>query len=128
MIFARSPRYRAAAERGEARAQNNLGNMYIKGLGVPQDYVLAHKWFNLAGASGNENGVRNRDRLAREMTDLQLAEAQRLARVWHDMNSGAHMPRTKETPLQAAAGVPVADTDDTGAGQSRFGRWLGFGK
>ena len=39
-----------AAEQGDARAQYNLGEMYLYGDGVPQDYVQAHKWFNLATA------------------------------------------------------------------------------
>ena len=33
--------------------------MYREGLGVPQDYVEAHKWFNLAVASlPAEDGMR----------------------------------------------------------------------
>jgi TPR repeat protein len=40
------------ADQGDASAQNNLGFMYYKGTGVPQDYVLAHMWWNLAAAQG----------------------------------------------------------------------------
>ena len=36
------------AEQGDAKAQYNLGVMYGKGLGVPQDYALAHMWFQWA--------------------------------------------------------------------------------
>jgi TPR repeat protein len=32
-----------AAERGKADAQNNLGVLYLRGNGVPRDYVQAHK-------------------------------------------------------------------------------------
>ena len=46
--------YRRAAEQGNARAQNNLGTMYQNGRGVAQNYVQAHKWFNLAAAQGVE--------------------------------------------------------------------------
>ncbi|MFN2150265.1 MAG: SEL1-like repeat protein, partial [Anaerolineales bacterium] len=35
-------------------AQYNLGLMYSKGRGVPQDYVKAHMWLNLAAAQGFE--------------------------------------------------------------------------
>ena len=56
--------------------------MYGKGRGVPEDYVLAHMWANLAAAQGNENGIEVRDLLEEEMTPAQLAEAQRLAREW----------------------------------------------
>ena len=35
-------------------AQSNLGSMYYRGKGVPQDYVLAYAWLNLAEMSGDE--------------------------------------------------------------------------
>ena len=44
--------YRPLAEQGNARAQNNLGNMYEAGQGVPQDYAQAVKWFRLAADRG----------------------------------------------------------------------------
>jgi len=40
------------AEQGNAKAQYNLGVMYAKGRGFPQDYILAHMWLNLSGANG----------------------------------------------------------------------------
>ena len=72
--------FRPLAERGQSDAQFNLGLIYSNGLGVPQDYVQAHKWFNIAGTNGDKNGTSNRDRVAQSMTSAQLAEAQRLAR------------------------------------------------
>jgi TPR repeat protein len=44
--------YRKSAEQGFAEAQYKLGLIYEEGLGVTQDYVEAHKWFNLAAARG----------------------------------------------------------------------------
>ena len=40
------------AEQGDARAQYNLGIMYGKGDGVPQDDAEAVKWYRLAAAQG----------------------------------------------------------------------------
>ncbi|MEK6204273.1 MAG: sel1 repeat family protein, partial [Amylibacter sp.] len=40
--------YRLAAEQGHASAQYNLGTLYSKGNGVPQDNALAHMWYNIA--------------------------------------------------------------------------------
>ena len=71
-----------AANQGDADAQNNLGVMFDNGQGVPQNYVQAHMWFNLAGAEGNSEGNKNRDMVARKMTAAQIAEAQRLAAEW----------------------------------------------
>jgi uncharacterized protein len=56
--------------------------MYANGRGVPQDYIIAHMWLNLAAASGDKNAVTNRDRVAALMTPTQVAEAQKLAREW----------------------------------------------
>ena len=63
-----------------------MGGVYQDGLGVPQDHVEAHMWFNLAAAQGNVVAVRNRDNVAEQMTREQLAEAQRRAREWFENN------------------------------------------
>jgi TPR repeat protein len=55
---------------------------YANGAGVPQDYVLAHMWFNLAARQGYPSAEDHRDTLAKKMTPAQIAEAQRLAREW----------------------------------------------
>ena len=41
------------AEQGDAHAQYNLGQMYRKGLGVPQDYKEAVKWYRLSAEQGD---------------------------------------------------------------------------
>ena len=79
--------YRRAAEQGDVDAQVSLGMVYADGIGVPQDYVEAHKWFNLAAprskfADINKDIRERRDALALLMTAAQIAEAQKLAREW----------------------------------------------
>jgi TPR repeat protein len=59
-----------------------LGMMYCLGRDVLQDYVTAHKWFNLAALKGSEDARYYRRELALEMTPAQVAEAQRQARAW----------------------------------------------
>jgi len=59
-----------------------LGMMYCLGREVPQDYVTAHKWFNLAAMKGSEDAKHYRRELALEMSPAQVAEAQRQARCW----------------------------------------------
>ena len=39
---------RAKAEAGDPKAQNNLGVLYEKGQGVPQNVVKARHWYRLA--------------------------------------------------------------------------------
>ena len=79
--------YRLAAEQGDAPAQYNLGVAYATGQGVPQDYVQAHMWFDLAAsrfseAEQRDHAVKNRDLAASKMTPAQIAKAQRLALEW----------------------------------------------
>ena len=85
--------YRLAADQGFADAQYNLGNMYANGQSVPQGYVEAHKWANLAAsrdtgddrekaATRSRSAADARDSLATRMTPAQVAEAQRRAREW----------------------------------------------
>lgn len=50
---------RPLAERGDAEAQLNLGNMYYKGLGVTQDYAEAMKWYGKAADQGNAEAQLN---------------------------------------------------------------------
>jgi len=70
------------AERGIPGGQYCLGFLYENGRGVPQDYVLAYMWLNLAASSGDPASAMYRDRLAAMMTSSQVAEAQRLTREW----------------------------------------------
>jgi hypothetical protein len=51
-----------------AEAQYNVGVMYEKGKGTPLDYPSAYMWWNLAAASGDENGQRNSGKVAGMMT------------------------------------------------------------
>ena len=74
--------WRAAADQGDARAMLALGQAYVRGLGIPQDYVEAHMWLNLAAARGDPQAPAERDALAGDMTAEQRAEAQRQAREW----------------------------------------------
>jgi TPR repeat protein len=59
-----------------------LGMLYATGRDVTADLVVAHKWFNLAAARGNQSALARRIELAREMSTDQIAEAQKLAREW----------------------------------------------
>jgi len=73
--------YLLSAEQGHALAQTNLGVLYVRGFGVQQDKVLAHMWFNLGAANGNEFGAENRESIAKEMTSQEIEKAQALART-----------------------------------------------
>jgi TPR repeat protein len=49
----------AAAADGDADAQTNLGNMYLKGLGVDKDEKAAVNWYRKAAEKGNAQAMNN---------------------------------------------------------------------
>jgi TPR repeat protein len=59
-----------------------LGLMYSTGGEVPEDRVAAHKWFNIASSKGCRDGIELRREIAEEMTEAEIAAAQRAAREW----------------------------------------------
>ena len=69
-------------EGGAPDALFQLGLMYCSGREVELDLVQAHKWFSLSAMRGNSDARRYRSEIASEMTKLQVARAQRLAREW----------------------------------------------
>jgi hypothetical protein len=71
-----------AAEKGEPDAFYDLGLLYSTGQGVEQNFVEAHKWFNLAAMRGVRRAQVDRTELARDMSAFDVAEAQRQAREW----------------------------------------------
>ncbi|SEL42554.1 Sel1 repeat-containing protein [Halomonas daqiaonensis] len=72
----------AAARSGDADAQYMLGRLYESGNGTVQNFVQAHKWYNLAAARGHSHAAEARNSLAERMTAGQVAEAQQSARGW----------------------------------------------
>jgi TPR repeat protein len=59
-----------------------LGMMYSVGRSVPVDLVAAHKWFNIAALRGNRDAIRLRQEVADQMSEQDIAAAQRAARAW----------------------------------------------
>jgi TPR repeat protein len=66
-----------------------LGMMYSVGRDVPVDLVSAHKFFNLAAVKGNTEAIRLRREIANQMSEAEIAAAQRAARDWLRSNSAA---------------------------------------
>ena len=63
------------AERGVGEAQFWLGVAYDNGEGMPEDYVKAYAWLNLAGAQGEEADRMAKDSLRKRMTREQIARS-----------------------------------------------------
>ncbi len=93
-----------AANAGDGRAMLALGRLYLQGLGVIQDYVEAHKWFNLAASRGVAEALEERDALSAKMTPEQVATAQARAAAWQP---GGGVAQGEE-----ASSVAAADTGE----------------
>lgn len=81
--------YQQAAEQGLAMAQNNLGFLYATGQGVPQDYVMAHRWIKLAALGDYLEASDNLSILNRHMTPEQIEQAEQQVREWIESHGGA---------------------------------------
>ncbi len=101
--------WQRAAENGHTLSQYQLGYRYETGEGIPQDYVQAYKWRELAiqGASPTppldetviKHWVDHRNELAAKMTPQQLSEGQGLVgngsnntRVQHRSRKHTNLP------------------------------------
>ncbi|MDB4044498.1 FKBP-type peptidyl-prolyl cis-trans isomerase, partial [Emcibacteraceae bacterium] len=96
---------------GNALAQAYHGFMYEKGRGVPEDYVLAYKWLNLAAAKGTEFGTHNervkssKEAVEKKMTKQQIAEGQRLSREWFSEMNFLEENKNKDGVIVTASGL-----------------------
>jgi len=95
-----------AAQANDARAMLALGRAYVQGLGVPQDYVEAHKWLNLAAGLGDADAAAERDALAAEMTGEERAEARKLARAWRTAGDPSANDASPPDSAKAIAAPP----------------------
>jgi len=73
--------YRKAAEHvpdlgGAGVARNELGLLYLDGLGVPKDSVQAYMWLSMSNDASDVADLRN------EMAPAQLLQAQQMADAW----------------------------------------------
>lgn len=103
------------AERGDAEARYNLGVMYEKGQGVPQDYAEAVKWYLLSAQQGvaeaqynlgvmyfNGNGVRQNYVTTYAWVNLAAAQGNK------DAVKNLEIVQERMTPAQVAKGQKLS--------------------
>jgi uncharacterized protein len=71
----------AAGDAAAARKFFELGMTCATGAEAP-DLVSAHKWFNLAAMHGDKQASALRLEIAAELSESEIAAAQRAARDW----------------------------------------------
>lgn len=67
---------RAAAERGQADAQYELGILYEFGYNFPDHAVAAYMWYSRAAGQGNAAAAKRRDLLKAQLSPSELERAQ----------------------------------------------------
>ena len=77
--------YNKAAEQGNAVAQFNLGLMYEKGQGVPQDYKMAFNWYTKAAEQGVASSQNNLGNMYKEGRVVQQDYVK--AHMWYNIAS-----------------------------------------
>ena len=73
--------YELAAENGNRDAPNNIGVLYMTGLGTPRDFAMAHKWFTVAG-SRDAGAKSNKKFIEKRLTPEQIEESKQFAEDW----------------------------------------------
>lgn len=76
--------YRQAAEAGLAPAQLNLGLLYLRGNGVPQDYAYGFMWISRAAENGAPDAAALRDAVLPHISADQVNAAQAMLREDED--------------------------------------------
>jgi uncharacterized protein len=74
--------YTRAATRGHIQAQYNLGLCYFEGRGVSKDLIRSYYWLAVAAQQGDETARAMLPKVAAQMTEAQVREAQAEAKEW----------------------------------------------
>jgi localization factor PodJL len=117
--------FRRAGELGIRDSQFNLGVLYGRGLGVPQDLGQSWVWFSLAARQGDGDAGKKRDEVAAKMDAKALASA---AQALADFKTITPAPAANEPPAPAGgwgdaptpqASAPAVPTPAPAAGAGR---------
>lgn len=74
--------FRTLAERGYPIYMNIVADMFQKGQGVPSSNMMAHIWYSLSAAQGNDKGITGKSKMALTLSDDQLADSSIIAKEY----------------------------------------------
>ena len=98
--------YRQAALQGHAQAQNNLGVLYAKGLGVPRSDTEAAAWYRRAADQGHLRAMTNLASLYLEGRGVKRDHG-RAFRLFSQAAEAGHAPAQNNLALMYANGQSV---------------------
>ena len=77
-----APEFGLAAETATGDELYRVGLAYSEGVGIEQDLVAAHKWFNLAVLKGSDEAKICREEIADMLDKEDIKSALSAARAW----------------------------------------------
>ncbi|MBI3570874.1 MAG: sel1 repeat family protein [Gammaproteobacteria bacterium] len=106
---------RAAAERGNADAQLEMGILYEFGYKMPKNDVSALAWYMLSAEQGNALAAKRRDQIKSNMKPDEIEAAQKLSQ---ELAAQKTQPTTTPPPTEPAPAQtkPVAPSEAPLAG------------
>lgn len=99
--------YRAAAEKGHAQAQYELGLMYQFGVGVEKRYFFAARWFRRAAMQGHGEAMSRLAHLYR--TGKGTLKGGFTAMQWTRKYAELRAARREDRPAEGAVDCPTAN-------------------
>jgi TPR repeat protein len=94
-----------SAHRGDSTAQFFLGRMYAEGLGIEQDLVNAHMWYEISYRFGYEEAVRAMNRLRGQMNAQLVNHSQLMGLRWmtrYAIRNPSSLRQTRNAPTDDA--------------------------
>ncbi|TAJ24769.1 MAG: sel1 repeat family protein [Reyranella sp.] len=83
--------FEKAAEKGNRRAQLNIGTMYYRGQGMPRDLIQSRAWLEKAAADGNVHAIYALGRAMAESAPPASADPARAADLFRQAAERGHM-------------------------------------
>jgi localization factor PodJL len=103
--------FRRAGELGVRDSQFNLGVLYGRGLGVPQDLQQSWLWFSLASRQGDLDAAKKRDEVASKLDSKGIAAA---TKALTEFKERAPDPSANEAPAPAGGWEARTDAPQSG--------------
>ena len=105
--------FRKAGSYGVRDSQFNLGVLYGRGLGAPQNLAESWLWFSLAARQGDADAAKKRDEVENRMDGKVMAEARKLL---DGFKTKALVPAANNAPPAPAAAASAAPAEEKAAG------------
>jgi TPR repeat protein len=99
--------FEKAAEKGNRRAQLNIGTLYWRGQGVPRDLIQARAWLEKAAADGNVHAIYALGRAMSESAPPASADPARAADLFRQAAERGHMFAALRYGMALADGAGV---------------------